>query len=61
MEKKQQQCILCCQFKMSICSCAGEDVVDLTSETPETSVVDLTNADCVVVGFRIDITNANPP
>lgn len=27
----------------------GEEVVDLTSETPETSVVDLTNADCVVL------------
>ncbi|XP_076130729.1 E3 ubiquitin-protein ligase RNF4-like isoform X1 [Alosa pseudoharengus] len=26
----------------------GEEVVDLTSETPETSVVDLTNTDCVV-------------
>lgn len=28
---------------------AGEEVVDLTSETSEVSVVDLTNADCVVL------------
>lgn len=42
-------------------SCEGEEIVDLTSETPETSVVDLTNADCVVVGFSNNIANASQP
>lgn len=41
------------QRKMIAYYCAGEEVVDLTSEVMETSVVDLTSNDSVVVSLRI--------